>query len=95
MEFGRIRSQTMEKYRRDTMMKPLKTAVIGMGTMGSKYAAFLLNGQVPAMELAAVTRVRPERLKVMNLTLRMIFRSFHLQMHFFRHWMKAGFHWMP
>ena len=45
------------------MMKPLKTAVIGMGTMGSKYAAFLLNGQVPAMELAAVTRVRPERLK--------------------------------
>lgn len=69
MEFSRIRSQTMEKYRRDTMMKPLKTAVIGMGTMGSKYAAFLLNGQVPAMELAAVTRVRPERLKAMNLTL--------------------------
>ena len=51
------------------MMKPLKTAVIGMGTMGSKYAAFLLKGQVPAMELAAVTRVRPERLKTMNLTL--------------------------
>ncbi len=50
-------------------MKPVKTAIIGMGSMGSKYAAFLLNGQVPGMELAAVTRVRPERLAAMQITL--------------------------
>ena len=50
-------------------MKSLKTAVIGMGNMGSQYAAFLLTGQVPGMELAAVTRVRPERLAALNLIL--------------------------
>lgn len=51
------------------MMKPLKTAIIGMGSMGSQYAAFLLAGQVPDMILSAVTRFRPERLKAMDITL--------------------------
>ena len=36
----------------------MKTAVIGMGNMGSKYACLIQNGQVPGLELAAITRVR-------------------------------------
>lgn len=38
----------------------IKTGVIGVGNMGSKYAALIANGEVPGMELCAVTRVRPE-----------------------------------
>ena len=40
----------------------IRAAVIGMGNMGSQYAALLAAGAVPGMELAAVTRVRPETL---------------------------------
>ena len=40
----------------------IRTAVIGMGNMGSQYAALLAAGAVPGMALAAVTRVRPETL---------------------------------
>lgn len=36
----------------------MKTAVIGVGNMGSKYAGLIQNGQVPGLELAAITRVR-------------------------------------
>lgn len=35
----------------------MKTAVIGMGTMGSKYAVMMLEGKIPGMELAAATRI--------------------------------------
>ena len=47
----------------------IRTAVIGMGNMGSQYAALLAAGQVPGMELAAVTRVRPEMLAARELVL--------------------------
>lgn len=40
-------------------MKNLKTAVIGVGVMGSKYAMLLQNHQISGMELAALTRIRP------------------------------------
>lgn len=50
-------------------MDAIKTAIIGMGNMGSQYAAYLLSGKVPGMELAAVTRVRPEQLLALDLTL--------------------------
>lgn len=50
-------------------MTPIKTAVIGMGNMGSQYAAFILAGKVPGMELSAVTRVHRERLQALNLVL--------------------------
>ena len=36
----------------------MKTAVIGVGNMGSKYACLIQNGQIPGLELAAITRVR-------------------------------------
>ena len=47
----------------------IRAAVIGMGNMGSQYAALLAAGQAPGMELAAVTRVRPETLAARHLTL--------------------------
>ncbi len=50
-------------------MGALRTAVIGMGNMGSQYAAFLLAGRIPGMELCAVTRVRPKRLETLGLVL--------------------------
>ena len=50
-------------------MDAIKTAIIGMGNMGSQYAAYLLSGKVPGMELAAVTRIRPEQLLALDLTL--------------------------
>ena len=50
-------------------MKVLRTGIIGMGNMGSQYAALLLGGLIPGMELAAVTRVRPEQLQKLGLTL--------------------------
>lgn len=36
----------------------MKTAVIGVGNMGSKYAGLIQNSQIPGLELAAITRVR-------------------------------------
>ncbi len=36
----------------------IKTAVIGVGNMGSKYASILQDGFVEGMELAALTRVK-------------------------------------
>jgi predicted dehydrogenase len=36
----------------------IRTAVIGVGNMGSKYASILQDGQAEGMELAALTRVR-------------------------------------
>ena len=51
------------------MKGSIRTAVIGMGNMGSQYAALLAAGQVPGMELAAVTRVRPETLAARGLVL--------------------------
>lgn len=51
------------------MKGSIRTAVIGMGNMGSQYAALLAAGQVPGMELAAVTRVRPEMLAARGLVL--------------------------
>ena len=47
----------------------IRTAVIGMGNMGSQYAALLAAGAVPEMALAAVTRVRPETLAARGLAL--------------------------
>ena len=50
-------------------MTALRTGIIGMGNMGSQYAALLLGGQIPGMELAAVTRVRQEQLQKLGLEL--------------------------
>ena len=36
----------------------IKTAVIGVGNMGSKYASLIQNGFIQGMELSAITRVR-------------------------------------
>ncbi len=44
----------------------MKIAIIGMGNMGSKYARFILEGKVNGMELAAVTRIRPERMEYLK-----------------------------
>ena len=38
----------------------MKVAIIGMGNMGSKYAAIIGSGKIPGMSLVAVTRVKPE-----------------------------------
>ena len=38
--------------------KTMKTAVIGVGIMGSKYAALIRNGVIAGMELGALTRVK-------------------------------------
>lgn len=35
----------------------MKICIIGMGNMGAKYAAMILQGKVPGLELAAVTRI--------------------------------------
>ena len=40
----------------------VKLAIIGMGNMGSGYAKMILSGQISDVELAAVTRIKPERL---------------------------------
>lgn len=47
----------------------MKTAVLGMGNMGSQYAAMIAEGKIPGMELAAVTRVRPERMEILKAVL--------------------------
>ena len=44
----------------------MKTAVIGVGNMGSKYASLIQNGQIPGLELAAVTRVRDPYRKLIS-----------------------------
>lgn len=44
----------------------MKTAVIGVGNMGSKYASLIQNGQIPGFELAAVTRVRDPYRKLIS-----------------------------
>ena len=44
----------------------VRLAIIGMGNMGSKYARMILDGTVADIEIAAVTRVRPERLAELN-----------------------------
>ena len=36
----------------------MKTAVIGVGNMGSRYASLVQNGKIDGLELAALTRVR-------------------------------------
>lgn len=42
------------------MGKKIKTAVIGVGIMGSRYAWLIQNGKIEGMELCALTRVRTE-----------------------------------
>ncbi len=44
----------------------IKTAVIGMGNMGSTYAAMIQNGKISGMELAAFTRVKEQYKKVVE-----------------------------
>lgn len=44
-------------------MKKLRVGIIGMGNMGGKYALMIARGEVPIMELKAVTRVKEEKLK--------------------------------
>lgn len=38
-------------------MEKVRLGIIGMGGMGCKYASMLLQGEIPRMELAAVTRI--------------------------------------
>ncbi len=42
--------------RKDKVM--IRTAVIGVGNMGSRYASVLLNGSVNSIELSAMTRIK-------------------------------------
>lgn len=44
----------------------VKLAIIGMGNMGSKYARMILDAAVADVEIAAVTRVKPERLNELS-----------------------------
>ena len=44
-------------------MKKLRVGIIGMGNMGGKYASMIARGEVPLMELKAVTRAKEEKLK--------------------------------
>lgn len=39
----------------------MKVAIIGMGNMGSNYAAMICEGKIPGMILSAVTRISPQR----------------------------------
>lgn len=41
----------------------VRLAIIGMGNMGSKYARMILDGAISDVAIAAVTRVKPERLE--------------------------------
>ncbi|MCH5344600.1 MAG: Gfo/Idh/MocA family oxidoreductase [Acetatifactor sp.] len=41
-------------------MSKAQVGVIGVGNMGSKYAQLISDGEIEGLELAAVTRVRPE-----------------------------------
>lgn len=41
----------------------MKIAVIGMGNMGSQYAALISENRIAGMELTAATRVRPEKME--------------------------------
>ncbi|MBQ7919772.1 MAG: Gfo/Idh/MocA family oxidoreductase [Lachnospiraceae bacterium] len=43
----------------------VKVGIIGMGNMGSGYARMIYNGYVPDMEIAAITRIKPERLELL------------------------------
>ena len=48
--------------------RKLQTAVIGVGNMGSKYAALILNGSIQGLELAAMTRIgKPYREQLLSL----------------------------
>ncbi len=41
----------------------VKLAIIGMGNMGCQYARMILDGAVSEVEIAAITRIKPERLQ--------------------------------
>lgn len=41
----------------------IKLAIIGMGNMGCQYARMILDGAVSGVEIAAITRIKPERLQ--------------------------------
>lgn len=43
----------------------VKVGIIGMGSMGSKYARMIYNGYVPGMEIGAITRIKPERMEML------------------------------
>lgn len=45
------------------MMKKIRMGIIGMGNMGGKYATMIAGGNIPEIELKAVTRVHDEKLK--------------------------------
>ena len=44
-------------------MRELRTAVIGIGNMGTAHARCIREGEIPGLELAAVCDLRPERLR--------------------------------
>lgn len=45
----------------ESKYKGIKLAIIGMGNMGCQYAQMVTDGRVQGFELAAVTRIRPEK----------------------------------
>ena len=47
------------------VMEMVKIAIIGTGNMGSGYARMILNEEVTGAQLVAITRIRPERLKML------------------------------
>ena len=44
-------------------MKEVRTAVVGIGNMGTAHARCIMDGEIPGLCLAAVCDVRPERLR--------------------------------
>jgi len=46
----------------------IRVGILGMGGMGCKYARLMMEGKVPGMELAAVTRIcRDQREEMLSL----------------------------
>ena len=44
----------------------IKTAVIGLGNMGSKYACMIQDGNISGMELAALTKIKEQYQKALE-----------------------------
>ncbi len=57
---------TKKNFKYIIVIKMIKTAVIGMGNMGSTYAAMIQNGKISGMELAAFTRVKDQYKKAVE-----------------------------
>ena len=54
----------------------IKTAVLGVGNMGSKYACLLQDGAIEGMELSAITRIKePYKSKLKPARMKLILKK--------------------